>query len=401
MATCVVRPRIIQEPGWHKLLSWNETRDNRGVLGRVWRRVCEVAALAVKRIGQAIRYAVKPTAGLVPGLLSDLTRSRTELITENALLRQQLIVLRRFTKRPKIRRHERGVMVVLAALTRTWRDAVLLVEPETILRWHRAGFRLFWRRKSRTTRKSRRLASATIALIKRMAIDNRLWGAERVRGELLKLGIRVSKRTVQKYLRQARGPRPWGQSWSTFLKNHSDQIWACDFLQTYDIFFRPIFAFFVVELGSRQVVHVAVTRSPTSLWTAQELREATPFGQGPRFLIRDNDDKYGVEFDRVASASGIRVLRTPVRAPKANAVCERYLGSARRECLDHIIVLSERHLLTTLGAYVRHFNGSRPHQGLDQRIPCPPSQVPKRRDGARIVAVPVLGGLHHEYRWAA
>jgi len=191
-----------------------------------------LAAVAVKRIGQAIRCALKPTAGLVPGLVSDLTRSRTELITENALLRQQLIVLRRCAKRPKIRRHERGVMVVLAALTRTWRDAVLLVEPETILRWHRAGFRLFWRRKSRTTRKSRRLASATIALIKRMAIDNRLWGAERVRGELLKLRIRVSKRTVQKYMRLARGPQPWGQSWATFLSNHASQIWACDFLQT-------------------------------------------------------------------------------------------------------------------------------------------------------------------------
>ncbi len=196
-------------------------------------------------------------------------------------------------------------------------------------------------------------------------------------------------------------PSPGGQSWATFLRNHASQIWACDFLQTYDIFFRPIFAFFIVELGSRKVVHVAVTRSPTSLWTAQQLREATPFGQSPRFIIRDNDDKFGREFDRVAKTSGIRVLRTPYRAPRANATCERYLGSVRRECLDHVIIVSEDHMLTTLRAYVRHFNGSRPHQGLAQRIPCPPSEVPKRCDGARLVAVPVLGGLHHEYRWAA
>jgi transposase InsO family protein len=360
-----------------------------------------LATVVVKRIGEGLRCAVKPTAGLVPGLVSDLTRSRRDLLAENALLRQQLIVLRRSARRPKIRGHDRGVMVMLAALTRAWRDAVLLVKPETILRWHRAGFRLFWRRKSRTTRTSRQLASTTIALIKRVALDNRLWGAERVRGELLKLGIRVSKRTVQKYMRLARGPQPWGQSWATFLRNHASQIWACDFLQTYDIFFRPIFAFFMVENGSRRVVHVAVARSPTSLWTGQQLREATPCGSGPRFMLRANDDKYWPEFDRVAKASDIRVLRTPVRAPRANSICERYLGSVRRECLDHIIILSERHLLATLRAYVRYFNTGRPHQGLAQRIPCPPSEAPEHCDGARIVAVPILGGLHHEYRWAA
>jgi hypothetical protein len=359
--------------------------------------------VAVKRIGPAIRGAVKPTAGVVPGLVADLARSRTELLAENALLRQQLIVLRRCAKRPKIRPHERGVMVVLAALTRTWRDAVLLVRPETILRWHRAGFRLFWRRKSSTTRTSRRLAAETVVLIKRMALDNVTWGSERIRGELLELGIRVSRRTIQKYLRRVRGPQPWGQRCSTFLRNHASQIWACDFLQTYDIFFRPLFAFFIVELDSREVVHVAVTRAPTSRWTAQQLREATPFGDGPRFIIRDNDDKYGSEFDRVAKASGIRVLRTPHRAPLANATMERYVGSARRECLDHIMILSERHLLTTLRAYVSYFNGSRPHQGLAQRIPSPPSEseVSGQCDGARIVAVSVLGGLHHEFRRAA
>jgi len=291
---------------------------------------------------------------------------------------------------------------VLAALTRTWRDAILLVKPETILRWHRAGFRLFWKRTSRAATTSPRLDADTVALIKRMAIDNRLWGAERIRGELLKLRIRVSKRTIQKYMRRARGPQPWGQSWATFLANHASDIWACDFLQTYDILFRPIFAFFIVELGSRRVVHVAVTRSPTAQWTAQQLRNATPFDEGSRFIIRDNDDKYGVDFDRVAKTSGIRVLRTPVRAPKANAVCERFLGSVRRECLDHIIILGERHLLRVLGEYVNYFNTGRPHQGIGQRVPA-------GRSGARldehwnggVVALPILGGLHHQYRWAA
>lgn len=401
MATCVVRPRIIQEAGRHKLLSASATRHNRGMLDAVWRRTGEWATVTVKQIGQAIRSAVKPTTALVPGLVADLVRSRPELLTENALLRQQLIVLRRCAKRPKIRAYERSVMVVLAAFTRTWRSAVLLVKPETILRWHRAGFREFWRRKSRSARRTGRLPSTTIALIRRMAIDNRLWGSERIRGELLKLSIRVSKRTIQKYMRSARGPQPWGQSWATFLKNHGSQVWACDFLQTYDIFFRPIFAFFIVELGSRRVVHVGVTRSPTAKWTAQQLRNATPFDQSPRFLIRDNDDKFGVDLDRVANTSGIRVLRTPVRAPKANAVCERYLGSARRECLDNVLILNQHHLLRVLKEHVAHFNRGRPHQGIGQRVPDGSPAPPGEGSNADVVAVPVLGGLHHEYQWAA
>ncbi len=176
---------------------------------------------------------------------------------------------------------------------------------------------------------------------------------------------------------------------------------ACDFLQTYDVFFRPIFAFFIVELGSRKVVDVGVTRSPTAKWTAQQLRNATPFGAGPRFIIRDNDDKFGVDFDRVAKTSGIRMLHTPIRAPKANAVCERFLGSVRRECLDHVLIFSERHLHLVLREYVRHFNTGRPHQGIGQRIPAGPDGPLARPSGRHVAALPILGGLHHQYRWAA
>jgi putative transposase len=355
----------------------------------------------VRGIGEAIRSASRPATGVVRGMLVDSTRSRADLLIENALLRQQLIVTHRHVKRPKLMRHERAVLVLLSAFTNSWRDAMLLVKPETVLRWHRAGFRLFWRHKSRPRRSTPRLAAGTIALIQRMALDNLTWGSERIRGELLKLGIRVSKRTVQKVLRRVRGPRPWGQSWSTFLKNHGSEVWACDFLQTYDIFFQPIFAFFIVELGSRKVVHVAVTRSPTSLWTTQQLRNATPFGTGPRFLIRDNDDKFGAEFDRVAAASGIRVLRTPVRAPKANATCERYLGSVRRECLDHVIILGDKHMLRVLREHVAHFNTARPHQGIGQRVPDKSITPSDEYSGGTVVSVPVLGGLHHEYRVAA
>jgi transposase InsO family protein len=239
-----------------------------------------------------------------------------------------------------------------------------------------------------------------------MARENRLWGAERIRGELAKLGIRVCKRTIQRYLRRARPPRPSGQTWATFLRTHAREIWACDFLQVTDLVFRPLFAFFVVELGTRRVAHLGVTRAPTDAWVAQQLREATPEGTTPRFLIHDNDGKYGPAFERVAVVTGITVLRTPLRAPRANAVCERFLGSVRRECVDHTLVLGERHLRRVLAEYVTYFNGARPHQGIGQGVPTSSAASgPQQRTHAhvkeRVLAVPVLGGLHHDYRRAA
>ncbi len=261
---------------------------------------------------------------------------------------------------------------------------------------------LFWRRKSAPRARPSPLATATIALIEEMGRDNPLWGAERIRGELLKLDIRASKRTIQKYLRQRPRPRPDGQRWATFLRNHAHETWACDFLQVTDLLFRPLFAFFLVELGSRRVVHVGVTRRPTDAWVAQQLREATPYGERPRFLVRDNDGKYGAGFARVAEASGITVVRTPVWAPRANAVAERFLRSVRQECLDHLLLLGEAHLRRALGAYVAYFNAARPHQGRGQRVPVPSAPPGRPRgDAGRIVALPVLGGLHHAYQRAA
>jgi transposase InsO family protein len=262
---------------------------------------------------------------------------------------------------------------------------------------------LYWRRKSRTSTRQPRIAQETIDLIKQMAVENRLWGAKRIRGELKKLGICVSKRTIQRYMRQARKalpPRTSSQTWATFLKNHGHEIWACDFLQVYDLLFRPMFAFFIVELGSRRVVHVGVTRAPSDAWVAQQLREATPFGIGPKYLIRDNDDKFGAQFKRVAA--GIKILKTPVRAPKANAICERFLGSVRRECLDHFLILSERHLRRIVIDYVAYFNQMRPHQGIGQQIPACIDHLSKpEASGKPVVSIPVLGGLHHDYRRAA
>jgi putative transposase len=166
-----------------------------------------------------------------------------------------------------------------------------------------------------------------------------------------------------------RKPRSPKQTWATFLRNHAGEIWACDFLQTYDLLFHSLLVFVIIDLGSRRLMHFGVTRNPADAWLAQQLRKATPFSQGPRFLIRDNDSKYGRLFARVASGTGIEVLRTPDGAPKANAICERFLGSVQRECLDHFLILGERHLSRLMKEYERYFNDARPHQGIGQRIP--------------------------------
>jgi len=197
-------------------------------------------------------------------------------------------------------------------------------------------------------------------------------------------------------------PRPRGQTWKAFLRTHAEQIWACDFLPVTDLFFHLLFAFFIVELHSRKVIHVGVTRSPTDAWTAQQLREATAFGVGPKYLIRDNDGKFGVGFARVAQTSHIEILKTPYYAPRANAICERFLGSVRRECLDHLLILHEKQLHRVLGAYIYYFNRARPHQGIKQQIPEQKAgSVPPHSASGKVISFPVLGGLHRDYRRSA
>ena len=256
-----------------------------------------------------------PPAALVRGALADLTYTKAELIAENALLRHQLAILHRQVRRPQLHHRERFGVLVLVSHVRNWKEALLIIRPDTLLRWHRAGFRLFWRWKSQAKPKPIQLAPETIALIQQMARENLTWGAERLRGELLKLGIHVAKRTIQKYMLGV-GPMPSpSQTWRTFLKNHADETWACDFLPIVDLFFRQTFVFFLIELGSRRVVHFGVTRHPTAEWLTQQLRQATPEGLGPKYLIRDNDGKYGSLFDQMAEASGIEIVKIPDRAP--------------------------------------------------------------------------------------
>ncbi|WP_119072066.1 integrase core domain-containing protein [Aggregatilinea lenta] len=358
----------------------------------------------INYLNKRYKQWTKPdSASLATGALVDVTRSKRDLVAENAFLRQQLIVLKRQMPRPPLTARDRGLLVLLASKVRGWKDALVVVKPDTLKRWHREGFRIYWRRKSKSKPRKPRIAPEAVALIQQMALENRTWGAKRIRDELRKLGYWVSKRTLRKYMKRARRdlpPRQSSPTWATFLKNHASEIWACDFVQTYDAFFRTIFVFFIVELESRRVVHFGVTRSPSDVWAAQQWRNATPFEEGPRFLIRDNDGKFGGHFS--AATGAVEVLRTPVRAPKANAVCERFIGSVRRECLDHIIILNERHLQRLVREYVDYFNHARPHQGID-RIPEPldADGVDELKSHHPVTAIPVLGGLHHDYRRVA
>jgi len=345
-----------------------------------------------------IKHWLKPSSlTMAGGSAIDVTRSKTELIAENAFLRQQLIILQRQSKRPKLSNRDRVRLLLLARTTPYWKQALLIVQPDTLLRWHRELFRLVWRWKTKPRSAEPRTSAETRALIGEMSADNLTWGAERIRGELLKLGIQVSKRTVQKYMQRRDKRGPSGQTWATFLKNHAPQIWACDFTQVYDILFRSLFVFVIIEHASRRIVHIAVTSHPSNAWVAQQLREATPWGEGPKYLIRDNDKKYGQHFLAVASGTGIKEIRTPYQAPNANAICERYIGTLRRECLDHMIVLNQKHLNGIIRDFTTFYNHARPHQGLCQRIPSQPPDQPKT---GKVVAFPVLGGLHHDYRRA-
>lgn len=349
-----------------------------------------------------IRWTKPLTLSLPLGTLTDLGRSKSQLIAENALLRQQLIILSRQVKQPACSKADRTLVVLLARLVRTWKQALFIVQPDTLLRWHRELFRVVWKRKSQAASHQSKVSAETIALIREMAAKNRLWGAERIRGELLKLDIHVCKRTIQKYMRHVRTLQPRGQKWTTFLRNHAADIWACDFLQVTDLFFRPLFAFFIIELKTRRVIHVGVTRSPTDPWVAQQLREATPYGQAPKYLIRDNDSKFGSCFARVATTSAIEVLKTPYHAPRANAICERFLRSVRQECLDYLFIFHEKQLQRVLNQYVAYFNQARPHQGIRQQLPEQSRfSHPSHHGGGKVISVPILGGLHHDYQWVA
>ena len=349
------------------------------------------ASIALPDLGRLLLLALRPRAALA---------------AENLFLRKQLALFQE--RKVKPRRADDAARWLMAAVSRLfdWRMALVVVKPDTLIRWHRKGFRLFWRWKSKPTGRPR-LPRDIQQLIRKMAAENPTWGEERIANELqLKLGIRVSPRTVAKYLRiggPARTPDP-KQRWLTFVHNHARVIVAADFFVVITATFRTLYVFVVMELGTRRILHHSVTAHPTAEWTLQQFREALPGDHSYRFVIHDRDCIFSKELDKSVAEFGVRVLRTPVRAPKANSVCERFGGTLRRECLDFLIPLNERHLKAILKVWVTHFNHGQPHMSLGPGIP-EPFQHPPPEDRSRhrlaaghvIRSKPVLGGLHHEY----
>jgi transposase InsO family protein len=285
--------------------------------------------------------------------------------------------------------------VLARRLRRDWRRHLVLVRPETVIRWHRQAWRLFWRWRSRTRLGRPRLRPEVRDLIARMARDNPLWGSERIRGELLKLGIAVSKRSIRRYRGQP--PRRPSQTWGTFLRTHARTTWAADLFTVQTLTFRTLYVLLLITHGRRELVHVHVTGHSTAAWVWRQLVEATAWGRRPRHLVRDRDAVYGGDFVARATGLGIETVLTPVRAPRANAIAERVVRTLRNDCLDHVIPFDEAHLRAVLTEYMAYYNAERPHRTLALQAPLP--RAPATSGPVR--ARPVLGGLHHVYERAA
>jgi len=329
---------------------------------------------------------------LLTSAMVSLLTSRGRLEAEVVLLRHQLNVLRRAApQRLRFTAVDRLIFVWLYRLFPSLIDAVAVIKPATLLRWHRGGFRLYWRWRSRSPGGRPKISRETRRLIREMSLANPLWGAPRIHGELLRLGIEVGETTVAKYM--VKGGRPSSQTWRTFLSNQVAGIAAMDFLVVPTIGFRLLYALVILRHDRRQIVLIGVTGHPTAQWIARQIAEVFAWDETPCYLIRDRDAAYGHSVRRRLQAMGIRDRPTAPRSPWQNAYVERVIGSIRRDCLDHIIVLGEAHLRRTLKAYVSYYNGARTHLSLQKDAPFP---RPIERVG-RISSTPILGGLHHQY----
>ena len=353
---------------------------------------------------------------LITGLAGDvllffrlLFRSRTALSAEVLFLRKQLAFYEGRQVQPRRLNDSARFSLILWSRLCNWKEGLVIVKPETLISWHGKGFKLFWKWKSQAGRP--RIPENVCKLIVQMAQENSTWGQARVAAELsLKLGIYVSPCTVRAYWPpepERRGRRRTSsQNWKTFVRNHAQSIVACDFLVVVTARFRTLYVFLLMEVRTRRIVHCNVTAHPTATWTLQQLRETIPSDHSYRFLIHDRDSIFSA-VDQQLKAFRLRVLHTPARAPKANAYCERLVGSVRRECLDFMIPLGEKRLRRILLEWVTHYNQGRPHLSLGPGIPERAAVFPPLQDhdehsfphDCKVAARAVLGGLHHEYRW--
>lgn len=322
---------------------------------------------------------------------------RLLLAAENLALRQQLAILQRSTPRPGLRRRDRVFWVLLSWIWTGWQSPLILVRPETVVRWHRLGFRFFWRWESRSKPGRPAIPANVIALIRRMAAENPTWGAPRIQAELHLLGYDVAESTVAKYMPRAR--KPPSQTWRTFLKNHLGTLASIDFFTVPTVTFQVLFVFVVLRHDRRRVVHFNVTAHATAKWVGRQLTQAFPFDEASRYLIRDRDRIYGDAVCRTLQNLGTEEVLIAPRSPWQNPFVERLIGSIRRECLNHIIVLGERHLRAILNSYLTYYHTARTHMALDNNAPIP--REVERPERGPVIAEPLVGGLHHRYRRAA
>jgi len=329
---------------------------------------------------------------LILRAVTELFRSKASLEMEILTLRHQLNVLRRSSpKRSPFTNIDRLVFAALYRLVPRVVSSLVIVEPETVIGWHRAGFRLFWRWKSRCRGGRPKVPFEIRQLIRDMSLANPLWGAPRIHGELLKLGIDVGQTSVAKYM--ARQRRPPSQGWKTFLRNHADGIASIDLFVVPTISFRLLYGLLILRHRRRRILWLGVTAHPTAEWIAHQLTEACGWEAAPRYIIRDRDRVYGEVFTRRLRAMGIRDRPTAPRSPWQNGHTERLIGSIRRECLDHVVVFGERHLRHVLLSYMQYYNGVRTHLSLNKDAPAPRAVLAI----GRILPTPILGGLHHQY----
>ncbi len=324
--------------------------------------------------------------------VADQFKSRVRLEAENLFLRHQLnIALRHSPPRPWLRGSDRALLVWMTKLWPSLLGAIRVVKPETVLRWHRAGFKVYWRWKSRNRAGRPKIDRGLRDLIRRMSRENPLWGAPRIHGELLMLGFEVAQSTVSKYM--ARPTKPPSQTWKTFLRNHAEAIAAIDMCVVPTLTFEQLYILLVLGHGRRQLLWFEVTRHPTAEWLARQITEAFPWASAPTYLVRDNDRAYGHVFTSRVRAMGIRDRPIPPGSPWQNGYVERLIGTLRRECLDHVLIFGEAHLRKILTLYASYYNQSRTHLSLRKDAPIGRSI---QRSGA-INTLPILAGLHHQY----
>ena len=325
-------------------------------------------------------------------VLASPFKSKSRLEAENAALRHQVVVLGRMMhRRVRLTNSDRLFFIQLYRWFPSVLQVITVIRPETLVRWHRAGFRCYWRWKSRPRGGRPQISAELRVLIRRMNIENPLWGAPRIHGELLKLGFEVAQSSVAKYMVKRRGPP--SQGWGTFLRNHAPDIAAMDLFVVPTIGFDLLYAFIIIRLDRRDLVWISVTANPTAEWIAHQITEAFPWNEVPHYLIRDRDRIYGTTVTRRLQAMGIRDKPIAPASPWQNGFAERLIGSIRRECLDHLVVFSEAHLGRILQAYARYYNKIRTHRSLHKDAPI--SRLVQRIGSINSHAI--LGGLHHHY----